>query len=96
MSRPASTLTHQHQCPAYCGLVPHVGGPITAGSPNVAFEGLPAARLNDSLICQGPNDLIATGSATVSINGLPAARIGDQTAHGGVIVAGCATVFIGG
>lgn len=26
----------------------------------------------------------------------PAARIGDSTAHGGVIVAGCPTVLIGG
>jgi uncharacterized Zn-binding protein involved in type VI secretion len=27
---------------------------------------------------------------------LPAARIGDNTAHGGVIAAGCPTVMIGG
>ncbi len=28
--------------------------------------------------------------------GQPAARMGDSTAHGGVIVLGCATVLIGG
>lgn len=28
--------------------------------------------------------------------GQPAARMGDSTAHGGVIVAGCPTVLIGG
>ncbi len=30
------------------------------------------------------------------IGGKPAARQGDLTAHGGVIVMGCATVQIGG
>jgi uncharacterized Zn-binding protein involved in type VI secretion len=29
------------------------------------------------------------------IGGLFAARMGDQTAHGGVIIAGCPTVLIG-
>jgi len=32
----------------------------------------------------------------VMIGGKPAARMGDTTAHGGVIVAGCPTVQIGG
>lgn len=57
---------------------------------------LPAARVTDMAVCVGPPDVIAKGSATVMIGGLPAARIGDNTAHGGVIVAGCPTVNIGG
>jgi uncharacterized Zn-binding protein involved in type VI secretion len=57
---------------------------------------LPAARVTDQCVCVGPPDVIVKGSATVMIGGLPAARLGDQTAHGGVIVAGCPTVIIGG
>jgi hypothetical protein len=46
-------------------------------------------------LCVGPTDVIVKGSATVLVGGLPAARMGDNTAHGGVIVAGCFTVLIG-
>jgi hypothetical protein len=46
-------------------------------------------------MCVGPVDVIVKGSATVLVGKLPAARIGDNTAHGGVIVAGCPTVLIG-
>jgi uncharacterized Zn-binding protein involved in type VI secretion len=57
---------------------------------------MPAARVGDKALCTGPPDTIATGSATVLIGGKPAARLGDTTAHGGMIVAGEATVLIGG
>jgi len=42
-----------------------------------------------------PPDVIVKGSPTVLIGNLMAARIGDTTAHGGVIILGCFTVFIG-
>ena len=96
MSRPAARLSDMHVCPLVSGLVPHVGGPIILGSPNVLIGNLPAARLTDMATCVGPPDMIAVGSATVLINGLPAARLGDQTAHGGTIVAGFPQVLIGG
>jgi uncharacterized Zn-binding protein involved in type VI secretion len=35
------------------------------------------------------------GSQTVKIGGEPAARLGDACQHGGKIVLGCFTVFIG-
>ena len=57
---------------------------------------LPAALLGDNCVCVGPPDTIIKGSSTVLIGGKPAARQGDSTAHGGVIVAGCPTVLIGG
>jgi uncharacterized Zn-binding protein involved in type VI secretion len=79
------------------GPVPHVGGPILpAGCPTVFIGYLPAARDTDMALCVGPPDVIVKGSMTVLIGGLPAARMGDSTAHGGVIVAGCPTVIIGG
>lgn len=85
-----------HVCPLVNGVVPHVGGPITLGSPTVLIGNLPAARITDMAVCVGPPDLIVVGSATVLINSLPAARMGDQTAHGGTIVGGFPTVLIGG
>lgn len=93
---PAARLTDMHVCPMVTGIVPHVGGPITApGAPTVLIEFLPAARMTDMATCVGPPDMIAMGSPTVLIEFLMAARIGDPTAHGGVIVLGAPTVEIG-
>jgi len=96
MSKPAARITDMHVCPLVNGVVPHVGGPILLGSPNVLIGGLPAARVTDLAVCTGPPDMVALGSMTVLINGLPAARLGDLTAHGGTIVSGYPTVLIGG
>jgi len=94
---PASRITDMHVCPMVTVLVPHVGGPIIAPCcPTVIIGGLPAARVGDLCTCVGPPDTIIQGSATVIIGGQPAARIGDMTVHGGVIVAGCPTVIVGG
>lgn len=97
---PAARLTDMHTCPMQTPglpLVPHVGGPIVGpGVPTVLIGKLPAAVMGDMCTCVGPPDTIIKGSATVLIGGKPAARMGDSTAHGGVIVAGCPTVQIGG
>jgi uncharacterized Zn-binding protein involved in type VI secretion len=77
------------------GVVPHVGGPIILGSPDVITGDLPQARVTDMLTCVGPPDMIVQGSTGVFVNELPAARLGDMTAHGGVIVVGLPTVLIG-
>jgi uncharacterized Zn-binding protein involved in type VI secretion len=92
---PAARLTDMHVCPMVTGIVPHVGGPITApGAPTVLIGGMPAARVGDIVTCVGPPDTIALGSFTVLIGGQPAARMGDTTAHGGSIILGCPTVII--
>ena len=97
MGQPAARITDMHVCPMFTGPVPHVGGPILPpGAVTVLIGKLPAARITDMATCVGPPDVIIKGSATVLINKLPAARMGDSTAHGGVIVAGCPTVMIGG
>jgi uncharacterized Zn-binding protein involved in type VI secretion len=94
---PAARLTDMHVCPMVTGVVPHVGGPITApGQPTVLIGALPAARATDMATCVGPPDSIMKGSATVITGGLPQARIGDPTVHGGSIVLGCFTVIVGG
>ena len=93
---PAARIGDMHTCPLVNpGPVPHVGGPITTGAPTVLIGGPPAARVGDMAVCTGPPDTIIRGSPTVIICGQMAARLGDNTAHGGVIVAGCPTVLIG-
>lgn len=94
---PAARITDMTACPAVApGPVPHVGGPIITGSPNVITGFMPQARVTDKSICApGIPDTIVKGSATVKINGLPAARIGDSMSHGGKIVTGLPTVNIG-
>ncbi|WP_428454369.1 PAAR domain-containing protein [Photobacterium kasasachensis] len=95
MGKPAATVSCFHMCPKTTGKIPHVGGPVAAGSGNVFIGGLPAARKGDMLVCIGPPDSIKAGSSSVSINGKPAARMGDSTDHGGKIVVGNPTVTIG-
>jgi uncharacterized Zn-binding protein involved in type VI secretion len=100
MGKPAARLGDLHQCPmqtpAEPSPIPHVGGPVVGpGVPNVLIGKMPAAVVGDSCLCVGPPDTIVKGSSSVTIGGKPAARIGDPTAHGGSIVLGCFTVFIG-
>ena len=93
--KPAARIGDFHTCPQVTGNVPHVGGPVAEGSPNVLIGGPPAARVSDMAACNGPPDACAEGSDSVLINNLPAVRMGDRTEHGGIIVVGCGTVLIG-
>ena len=95
---PAARISDMHTCPMQTPgtpPIPHVGGPITTGVPNVLIGKMPAATLGNTCICVGTPDTIAKGSKSVLINKKPAARMGDSTAHGGVIVSGFPTVLIG-
>jgi len=100
MGAPAARLTDMHTCPMVTPgtpPIPHVGGPVTGpGSATVLIGKLPAAVVGDTCVCVGPPDAITQGSSTVLISGRPAARVGDATAHGGVVISGCANVLIGG
>jgi uncharacterized Zn-binding protein involved in type VI secretion len=88
------------ETPVGPALIPHVGGPILEGVPNVTIDGLAAAVLGSQALCAGAPpgvfDAIIKGSATVNIGGRPAARVGDSTAHGGNVVMGAVNVNIGG
>jgi uncharacterized Zn-binding protein involved in type VI secretion len=97
VGKPAARIGDMHTCPMVDpGPKPHVGGPITGpGVPTVFIGGQPAAVVGDMATCAGPPDSIAMGSTGVFIGGKPAARMGDNTCHGGIITAGCPTVFIG-
>lgn len=73
---------------------------ITAGSPDVFIDGVPAARVGDPLEPHDkPNNpphprKIASGSSTVLVNGKPLAITGGAVDCGGVII-GSGTVFVG-
>lgn len=95
----AARISDMHVCPMVLPSVPpvpHVGGPIVKGQPNVLIGFMPAARATDMAVCVGPPDIIVKGSVTVLIGFMPAARVGDLTAHGGTIVSGFPQVLIGG
>jgi uncharacterized Zn-binding protein involved in type VI secretion len=100
MGFPAARTTDMHTCPMQTpilfGTIPHVGGPILVGVPNVLIGSLPAAVMGTMCICVGPPDVIVAGSVGVLIGGRPASRMSDNTAHGGIIVGGLPTVLIGG
>jgi uncharacterized Zn-binding protein involved in type VI secretion len=100
MGFPAARTTDMHTCPMQTpvvfGTIPHVGGPILIGVPNVLIGSLPAAVMGTMCICVGPPDVIVAGSVGVLIGGRPASRMSDNTAHGGIIVGGLPTVLIGG
>ncbi len=96
MSKPSAVIGCFHICPKKTGKIPHIGGPVVGGSPNVFISGIPAARVGDKLVCVGPPDSISEGSSSVKINSKPAARVGDSSAHGGKIVSGIPSVLIGG
>lgn len=87
--KPAARLSDPTACP----LPGHGTNPITAGSPNVFFDSLPAARQGDSTACGSA--LVANVVPTVLINGMPATVLGTQGSHGNVVVGGSGTVLIG-
>ncbi|HGP0209558.1 TPA: PAAR domain-containing protein [Pseudomonas aeruginosa] len=87
--KPAARATDPTACP----LPGHGTNPIVQGSPDVIFDGLPAARQGDASACGSP--IASAVSSTVFINGQPAATLGSVGAHGSVITGGSATVLIG-
>jgi len=51
--------------------------------------------IGDKCVCEGAADAIVSGSAIVTVNGKDIARLGDATVHGGKIMEGNPTVFVG-
>jgi uncharacterized Zn-binding protein involved in type VI secretion len=79
--------------PTACPLPGHTTNPIAAGSGDVFFDGLAAARQGDASACGGA---MSGGLATtVLINGKPAATVGSVGTHGNTVTAGSGTVIIG-
>jgi uncharacterized Zn-binding protein involved in type VI secretion len=87
--KPAARLSDPTACP----IPGHGSNPIVAGSPDVLFDSLPAARQGDPSACGGA--LANAVIPTVLINGKPATTIGTVGSHGNVVTAGSGTVLIG-
>jgi uncharacterized Zn-binding protein involved in type VI secretion len=87
--KPAARVTD----PTVCPIPGHGSNPIVAGSPNVLFDGLPAARMGDPTGCG--SSLVGAVIPTVLINGKPATTIGTVGSHGNPVVAVSGTVIIG-
>ncbi|WP_248742408.1 MULTISPECIES: PAAR domain-containing protein [unclassified Pseudomonas] len=79
--------------PTACPLPGHGTNPIAAGSGDVFFDGLAAAREGDASACGGA--LVGDLATTVLINGKPAATVGSVGSHGNKVTAGSGTVIIG-
>lgn len=93
--KPGVRVGDAHTCPQQQPS-PHVGGVVVGpGAPTVLLEHLPGCVSGDQCACVGPPNVAVATSATVLFSGKPAVRVGDPTAHGGVIVAGAATVLVG-
>lgn len=56
-----------HVCPLTSGPVPHVGGVVADGSTSVLINGMPAARMGDKIVENGPPNTIVAGESTVLI-----------------------------
>jgi uncharacterized Zn-binding protein involved in type VI secretion len=68
---PSARLTDLHTCLMVTGIIPHVGGPVTAsGASAVLIGGRPAARLSDMAVCLGPPDTIIMGELRVLVRRL--------------------------
>jgi uncharacterized Zn-binding protein involved in type VI secretion len=79
--------------PTACPIPGHGSNPIVAGSPDVLFDSLPAARMGDPTGCG--SSLASAVIPNVLINGKPATTIGTVGSHGNVVVGGSGTVIIG-
>jgi uncharacterized Zn-binding protein involved in type VI secretion len=79
--------------PTACPLPGHGTNPIAAGSGDVFFDGLAAARQGDASACGGA--LVGDLATTVLINGKPAATVDSVGTHGNKVTAGSGTVIIG-
>lgn len=87
--KPAARLSDPTACPK----PGHGTNPIAAGSGDVFFDGLAAARQGDASACGGA---MSGGLATtVLINGRPAATVDSVGIHGNKVTAGSGTVIIG-
>lgn len=91
---PASRVTDMHVCPAFTGLVPHVGGPIIFGVPTVITGQMPQARVSSLAICVGPPDNVVKGESTVLVgDGAPGAGGGGVAGLMGMIMSAVVALF---
>ena len=88
------------QTTGFCAIHRSVqGGQISGGSATVFANGLPRARMGDTVTANcGHTGTLVRCSTTVLVDGLPAARVGDTFSgtYSGTVVTGSLTVLSGG
>lgn len=85
MSRPVSRI----------GDSTNEGKPVKIGSSNVFSNGIPVARVGDTVGCEDSGDRpIISGSPNVFVNGIPVSGVGDSTGCPSTLVEGSSNVFI--
>ncbi|MFL1513272.1 PAAR domain-containing protein [Pseudomonas prosekii] len=89
MANPAARITDPTSCP----MPGHGSKAVASGSSDVFFDGLAAARKDDTCTCGSA--LASAVSSTVFINGRNAATVGTTGTHGDVVIGGSGTVIIG-
>ncbi len=97
MRKPAARRNDEFLCPLSSGTSAHIKGALTVNlSSNVRIEKEHVARVGSSGRCMdGSPNLAQMGSSSVFINGKSAFRQSDKMAHGGVVIGGSRSVFIG-
>ncbi|PAU86753.1 type IV secretion protein Rhs [Pseudomonas sp. WN033] len=80
--------------PVDCPKKGHGKNSIASGSPDVLFNGQPAARLGDTTACG--STLSGQVIPNVLINGRPAVVLGSTGSHGEVVIGGSGDIVIGG
>ena len=91
----AATIGMLHVCPMVTGIIPHVGGPVLVGMPNLLINAMPTAVEGSLATCVGPPDAIAVGLPLVLVSGMPIAVLGSTTVHGGAVVLGMPDYVVG-
>jgi uncharacterized Zn-binding protein involved in type VI secretion len=72
------------------------GGVIVTASGDVGSDGIPVARVGDTVSCKKHGiKKIASGASSVSTNSKPTARIGDKTTCGCTIITGSSKRLVG-
>jgi uncharacterized Zn-binding protein involved in type VI secretion len=84
-------------CTGHGGWPPR---PIVSASPKVRVDGIPVARVGDSLashtnpaIPETHAGTISSGNSKVRADGIPIARIGDSVSCGGAVASGSGKSF---
>ncbi len=95
-ARGIARVGDHHECPKYKDeTLPHKGGPILKGSPDVFVNGKAVARVKDVAHCEHDKDSIKKGSPSILVNDLGVARLHDSSQHGGKIKIGSSNVHAG-
>lgn len=84
-----ATMACMQVCPMVTGIIPHVGGIVAMGMPDMLVGMLPVATVGCVTVCIGPpGTIVLPLDPLFLLNMMPVAEMGSLTDHGGVITVG--------